>query len=112
MEVSQFEKSITRLTQALDKNDNVKRQYEETYGLAIEMIHLYLKKSSGSPSEIDHLSLESMLRRAYAASLVSEELIVWKQFKECSDDLSIIRKFLDEARYLLKQLKDREKYLE
>ena len=85
----------------------------------------YLEESSGSPSEVEYLSFEQVIRKAYRVSIISEELQVWKKFKDFNDRVShdplqiksketfeVIHHFLDEVRYLLTELKKRVKHLE
>ena len=50
----------------------------------------YLEESSGSPSEIEHLDSEQIIRKAYRVSIISEELEVWKQFINLRDKIAIL----------------------
>ena len=114
----EFEKAINILGEALEKNDkhDLKKQFVHTYNLALDTIRCHLIESSGSPDEIMHFGFEQLMRAAYAASLVSEELIVWKKFQKYCHDVDtsakIVRTFLDELRYFLSQLKGRAEHLE
>ena len=130
MEIESFKRSLKALELELTGGnskatgeDRPIKKFIHVYGLAIEVIKQYLEKSSSSPSEIEYLSFEQMIRRAYTTSIISEELRIWKQFRTLrnnaahgneinTDQSETIIKFLDEARYLLVQLNEREKYLE
>ena len=89
--LSKFEEAIHTLGANIEKNNksNLKKQFIHTYGLAIDIIRHHMMDSSGNPEEVEHFGLEQLLRAAYAASLVSEELAVWKQFQSCYQSMDL-----------------------
>ncbi|MCY4643560.1 MAG: hypothetical protein OXB88_02990 [Bacteriovoracales bacterium] len=103
---------------SFEKSDD---QFSQTYDLAIRLIKEYLKESSGSPTEINYLEFEQLIRKAFAISILTEELAVWKKFRKCRDDMArrgfspdveLRNGFLHELRYLSSQITERKKYLE
>ncbi len=124
-EINILESRLKLSGQNLDRllNDQCVQQFVLTYEICMQFIIKYLEESSGSPSEIEHLDSEQIIRKAYRVSIISEELEVWKQFinlrdkinsnsLQATDTTKMISHFLGEARYLFKQLQERVKYLE
>ena len=121
-----LELKLQQYDQNLEKLDNqCIQQFTLTYDLCMKIIVQYLEKSSGSPSEVQYLSFEQVVRKAYRVSVISEELQVWKKFKDFNNKIrhgslqiktteafKMIRHFLDEVKYLLNELKERVKHLE
>lgn len=91
--------------------------FEYTYELSIKMIRRYLNMISGSPGYADQLTFNELIREAYAKGLISQEITVWRTFREqrgttshtydqlkAEDVFAGIPTFLNEALYLYVQL--------
>lgn len=87
--------------------------FSHTYELSIKMIRRYLNMISGSPGYADQLTFNKLIREAYAKGLISQEITVWRTFREqrgttshtydqlkAEDVFAGIPTFLNEALYL------------
>ena len=101
------------------------KAFEFTYELTFKMMERYLRESAASVDDFQDATFKLIIRRAYAASITSKAIEEWERFREDRNKTSHTYKekiaievfekipaFLDEARYILKQLKERVKYLE
>ena len=133
LNLSPLENAVTQMGEALELYDSdIARQYPETrnhfraaaiqafeftYELSIAIIKRYLKEVSANPSQVDQLSFRNLMRRAAQQDLLLSELGHWEEYRTArgstshayNEELAArvfqgIPEFLDEARYLLKQL--------
>ena len=125
-EMHVLESKLKQHNQNLGKlSDQCIQQFISTYELCMKVILQYLEESSGSPSEVQYLSFEQVIRKAYRISIIGEELQIWKKFRDfrnkiihsslqmkTKENFELISHFLDEVRYLLTELKKRVKHLE
>ena len=80
--LSKLEKEMHILASRLKKydenfekpGDECVQHFVSTYELCIKIIVQYLEKSLCSPSEVEYLSFEQVIRKAYRVSIRSEEL--------------------------------------
>ena len=98
--------------------------FEFTYELSVRMIKRYLEQISANPAEIDALSFQDLIRRAGQQGLVRSELDAWMRHRANRGTTSHtyneeraervfrnIPEFLGEARYLLKELQEKNELL-
>ncbi len=122
-DLSKFKQAVHNLDLCLREHHLVSDPFLHTYDLSLETIRLFLEKSLGNPTEIEFFGFEQLIRRAYAVAIISEELFVWKKFRDCrnnmtfgkkisEDNVDIVRKFLFETRYIVKQLEERIEYID
>jgi nucleotidyltransferase substrate binding protein (TIGR01987 family) len=128
--ISQMEEALVYCNSDLGKND-VKlakhlraaaiQAFEFSYELCYKMIKRYLEISEGSPTAIDKMEFNEIIRTAYERGLLRSELSVWKEFrkergttshtyneekaKEVFDDIPA---FLLDAKHLLAELQQRQ----
>ena len=94
--------------------------FEFTYELTFKTLKRYLEMTEVSPSEIDEMSFNNLVRRGLEAGLLSAELVVWKQFRKDRGTTShtynedkaeavvmSIPAFLQKAKYLAAQIQIR-----
>ena len=141
LDLSPLENAVAQLGEALDLYDSdVVRQhpimrnhiragaiqaFEFTYELSVSMIARYLKEVSANPYQVDQLSFRNLLRRASQHDLLLSEPGDWESYRTARGSTSHayneeladrifrgIPKFLDEARYLLKQLQEKNELLD
>lgn len=99
--------------------------FEFTYELSVGMIKRYLEQVSANPAEIDELSFKNLIRRAAQQGLVRSELEAWLRYRANRGTTSHtynearaervfrgIPEFLEEARYLLKELQAKNDLLD
>ena len=141
LDLSPLENAVAQLQEALELYDSdIVRQYPETrnhfraaaiqafeftYELGIAIIKRYLKEVSANPSQVDQLSFRNLMRRAAQHDLLLAEPNHWEDYRAARGSTSHaynealaawvfqgIPEFLDEARYLLKQLQERNDLLD
>ena len=141
LELSPLDNAVAQLREALALYDSdIVRQYpqtrnhfraaaiqafEFTYELSIAMIKRYLKEVSANPSQIDQLSFRNLMRRAWQYDLLLSEPANWENYRTArgstshayNEELAArvfqgIPEFMDEARYLLKQLQEKNELLD
>ena len=94
--------------------------FELTYELTFKTLKRYLEATEVSPSEIDEMNFNNLVRRGLEAGLLSAELVAWKQFRKDRGTTShtynedkaeavfkSIPAFLQEAKYLAAQIQIR-----
>lgn len=99
--------------------------FEFTYELSFGMIRRYLELASANPSEVDQLVFNDIVREAYRQALLSSELPAWRDFRrnrgttshtyneeKAQEVFESVPDFLQEARYLLNRLHERNESLE
>ena len=141
LELSSLENAVGQLEEALALYDSdIVRQYpvsknhfrasaiqsfEFTYKLSISMIERYLKEVSANPSQVDRMPYRNLMRMAAQHGLLLSEPAAWVDYRTARGSTSHayneelanrvfqgIPGFLDEARYLLKQLQERNELLD
>lgn len=101
------------------------KAFEFTYELTFKMMERYLRENAASADNFKGATFKFIIRRAYAASITSKTLEEWEEFRKNRNKtshtytekiaLEVFEKipvFLEEARYILKQLKEKVKRLE
>ncbi len=119
-DVRKIEPRLTRLLRSA-----IVQAFEFTYELSYNMIKRYLSLVSANPAEIDQMSFSNIIREAYRQGLVQSELPAWREHRRrrgstshaYDEDLAQevfehAPVFLEEARYLLAQLKYRSESLD
>ena len=99
--------------------------FEFTYELSVGMMRRYLEQVSANPAEIDELSFQDLIRRAGQQGLLRSELEGWMRYRASRGTTSHtyneeraervfrdIPEFLEEARYLLKELQAKNDLLD
>ena len=140
LDLTPLENAVAQMEEALDMCDSelarsdprLKRQlraaviqaFEFTYELSYKMLKRYLKLSSANPAGIEDMSFSNLIREASGKSLVCSDLPVWREYRKnrgitshtynedkAQEVFEGASDFLQEARYLLTQLQERNKSL-
>ena len=141
LDLSPLDNAVAQLGESLELYDSdIVRQYpvirnqmragaiqafEFTYELSVRMIKRYLEQVSANPAEVDELSFRNLIRRAGQQGLLRSELDAWMGHRANRGTTSHtynderaervfqgIPEFLEEARYLLKQLQEKNEHLD
>ena len=141
LDLSSLENAVTQLEEGLVLyNSDMVRQYpiirnqmragaiqafEFTYELSVRMIRRYLEQVSANPAEVDGLDFRTLIRRAMQQELLHSELDAWMVYRANRGTTSHtynkataesvfqgIPDFLQEARYLLKELQQKNELLD
>lgn len=126
--VSQLEKSLSFLNSAMSKeNADLREQFraatiqafEYTYELGIKLLKRQLEQILATPIELEKMTFMNFIRTAYEAGLV-DNVPVYKIFREmrnitshtynedkAEEILSVIETFLNEMRFILKEIQFR-----
>jgi nucleotidyltransferase substrate binding protein (TIGR01987 family) len=130
LDFSSLEKAIASLDEAVTehkKNSHNKfvrdasiQRFEYTYELSHKMLKRYLEMTEASAEEIDLMAFPTLIRTGSEKGLLLNGWDIWKIFrdarnltshtyneKKASDVCNIIPTFLQDAKYLLAQLKQR-----
>ena len=99
--------------------------FEFTYELSVRMIKRYLEQVSANPAEVDLLDFRNLVRMAGHQGLLSSDIESWMQYRanrgtnshtynEQSAERVFqgIPEFLEEARYLSRQLQEKNELLD
>ncbi|MES2263551.1 MAG: HI0074 family nucleotidyltransferase substrate-binding subunit [Pseudomonadota bacterium] len=127
--VYQLEKSLSYATSDMAKNDaglfeqlrnSVIQCFEFTYELSHKMLKRHLEDKVASPAEIDLSTFQNLVRLGNERGLLRSDWLRWKVYRQARTDSShtydaqkaqavyeVASEFLDEARFLLRQLADR-----
>ncbi len=140
LDLSPLENAVAQLEEGLTLYDSdIVRQYpvirnqmragaiqafEFTYELSVRMIRRYLEQVSANPGEVDQLDFRNLIRSAGQQGLLRSELNAWMQYRANRGTTSHtyneeraervfrgIPDFLEEARHLLKQLREKNELL-
>ena len=135
IDYSPFEKAVAQLQKSLDfynsqmakENQDLKEQFraaviqafEYTYELAYKMIRRQLAQIVPNPSELKEINFIDLMRNAQEAGLI-REAPDFRQYREkrnltshtydaekAAEIITIIVPFLDDMRYLLRELEKR-----
>ncbi len=130
LNIEPFSKAVQRLEEGIDRyrhdigdiqiRDGLVQRFEFTYELSHKMLKRYLELISPNPSEFDQLAFADLIRSANEQGLLSRDWPVWKGFREMRGPTSHaydeaiamkviggIPEFLQEAKFLLNQLRMR-----
>ena len=96
-----------------------------TYELSFNMLTRHLEQAAANPAEIDTLTFNEVIREAFGRGLIRSELSAWQEFRRNRGTTSHtynedkaqqvfegVPIFLDEARFLLVQLQERNDSLD
>lgn len=99
--------------------------FEFTYELSVRMIQRYLEQVSANPAEVDRLEFRNLMRRASEQGLLRSDLSSWMGHRRNRGLTSHVyneamaervfqaaQDFLDEVRYLLRELQERNERLD
>ena len=141
LDLSPLENAVAQLDEALDvyhsdlvhleprlrrlSRSAVIQAFEFTYTLSYGMTVRYLRLSSANPAEVDQMSFNDVIREAYRQGLVRSELPAWREHRRkrgttshtygedlAQEVLEYAPVFLEEARFLLNQLRTRSTSLD
>ncbi|WP_419903515.1 nucleotidyltransferase substrate binding protein [Kiloniella sp.] len=130
LDITSFANAIDRFTEGLDTlgehpdnaliRDGVIQRFEFTYELAHKSLKRYLEMAAPTPGDIDDMVFQDLIRMGNEQGLLLNDWEEWKGYRQSRTDTSHtyneekallviaqIPTFLEEARYLLKQLRKR-----
>ena len=129
--IDQLAKSLSYATSDLAKTDAGLREqlrnsviqcFEFTYELSHKMLKRYLEATAASPEEIDLSTFQNLIRLGNEKSLLRSDWNKWRIYRQARTDSShtydeekaeavfaVAPDFLDEARYLFRELTERSK---
>lgn len=130
LELSSFDNAILRLDEGIQRyqkditdtqiRDGLIQRFEFTYELSHKMLKRFLEFTSPSPATIDELAFQDLIRTGNEQGLLLSDWTHWKKYREMrsrtshtydeSVALQVIAEipaFLQEARFLNKQLHSR-----
>lgn len=127
--IGQLEKSLGYVDSDLAKADAGLREqlrnsviqcFEFTYELSHKMLKRYLEETAASPEEIDLSTFQNLIRMGNEKGLLPSDWSKWRAYRQARTDSShtydeekaeavfaITPDFLDEARYLFRELTER-----
>jgi nucleotidyltransferase substrate binding protein (TIGR01987 family) len=127
--VSQLQKSLRYATsEAAAADEGLREQlrnsviqcFEFTYELSHKMLKRYLESTAASPEEIDTSTFQNIVRLGNEKGLLRSDWTKWRAYRQARTDsshtydedkaeevFSIAPDFLDEARFLLRELTER-----
>lgn len=127
--ISQLEKSLEYASSDLAKTDSglqeqlrnsVIQCFEFTYELSHKMLKRYLESTAASPDEVDLSTFQNLIRTGNEKAILRSDWSKWRDYRQARNNSShaydeglaqavfaIAPDFLDEARYLLKELERR-----
>lgn len=141
LDLSSLENAIVQLREVLDLCDSevardnpmygkhwrtaAVKSFEYTYELSLKMLGRHMELASHSPTEIKQMSFSGMIREAYGKGLVRSDLAFWRAYRKsrgttshtyneskAQEILEDIPDFLDEARYLLSRLQEKNSQID
>ena len=141
LDLSPLENAVAQLEEALEiyhsdlaiSDPRLKRHlraaviqaFEFTYELSFRMIRRYLEMASANPAEIDGLVFNDVIREALRQALIQSEVPQWREYRrnrgttshtyneeQAQEVFESVPDFLQEARYLLNRLHERNESLE
>ena len=141
LDLSPLESAVAQMAEALDQhssdiargNPELKKiirtatikTFEFTYEVSLKMIRRHMTLSADSSAEIDLMSFSNLIREAYGKNLVRSDLVAWRKYRQNrgitsyaynEDKAQVIFEavpdFLDEVRYLLGMLQERNRLLD
>ena len=141
LDLTPLEDAVAQLEEALDiynsdlalAHPRLKRHlraaviqaFEFTYEVSFSMLKRYLEVASANPAEIDQIAFNDVIREAYRRDLLRSELSEWQEFRKkrgttshtyneekAQEVFESAPDFLQEARYLLNRLHERNESLD
>ncbi len=141
LDLTSLESAIAQLRQALNSyNDDVihnnpiyKKQmrsaviqaFEFTYESTFKMIVRYLNASSQGTLNVNIMSFNNIIRKAYKKTIIGSDLVVWKKYRQkrcitshtydedkAQDVFGIAPEFLVEAEHVLSSLQELNRSLD
>jgi nucleotidyltransferase substrate binding protein (TIGR01987 family) len=135
LDLTSFEKAVEQLQVSLDyydsdlakKDSGVAAQFrsaciqgfEYTYEISWKMLKRHLEMTSPNPQDFDKMSFPELIRSGNEKDLLLSDIEKWKMYREARDTTShaynekkavevfeVISPFLEEAKFLLKKLKE------
>ena len=101
------------------------KTFEYTYELSVKMITRHLEMTLSNSSDVKHMPFSNIMREAYSKNLLLSDHTAWLEYRKrrgttshtyneimAQKILQNIPDFLDEARYLLKRLQEKNKSLD
>lgn len=130
LELNPLENALNRLTEGLARfeqdvtdtqiRDGLIQRFEFSYEISHKMLKRYLETVSPSPEQFDAMAFSDLIRSGNEQGLLLGDWTKWRGYREMrsrtshtyNEEVAIevvqgIPAFLEEARYLLKQLKER-----
>lgn len=121
--VARFEEGLDGLAKDPDNTlirDGAIQRFEFSYELSHKMLKRYLEATSANPAEVDSMTFQDLIRTGSEQGLLLSGWDKWRDFRQARTDtshtydedkaLKVVAQlpaFLEEARYLLKQLQAR-----
>ncbi|MBF0627409.1 MAG: nucleotidyltransferase substrate binding protein [Magnetococcales bacterium] len=130
LDLSSFANAVERFAEGLEAlaqqpghsliRDGVIQRFEFTYELAHKMLRRYLEMTDASPESFDGMTFQDLIRTGNEQGLLLHDWTAWKEYRQSRTDTSHtyheekavrvigrIPVFLEEARFLLGQLRQR-----
>lgn len=140
LDLSSLEKSIAQLEDALKycASDIAKKDeqlayhlragaiqaFEFTYELSYKMLKRYIEVSEQNPNIIEEMTFNDIIRKGYEINLLKADINAWRSFRKdrgttshtydedkAKDVFDSIPAFLEEAKFLLESIQNRQKHL-
>jgi nucleotidyltransferase substrate binding protein (TIGR01987 family) len=131
LDLTSFTKAADRLTEAIHAlrispedafiRDAVIQRFEFTYEIAYKMLKRYLEMTAQNPQAIEAMSFQHIIRTGCEKELLRSEVARWQEYRKARSTTShaydedkaravaaIAPDFLEEARFLLEQLRKRD----
>ena len=137
LDLTSFEKAINRLEQSLvylhsssveqDKgltlivHSGVIKAFEFTYELSLKTLKRYLELSDPNDETIDEMNFSGLIRTCNERGLLLSDIITWRKYREernitshtydekkAERILKKIPQFLEESKFILQTLKERD----
>ena len=141
LDLSPLESAVAQMAEALDlhgsdlvrDNPQLKKHlraatiqaFEFTYEVSLKMLRRHMTLSADSPVEIDLMSFSNLIREAYGKNMIRSDLVAWRKYRQnrgitshtynedrAQEIFEAVPDFLDEARYLLGRLQERNRLLD
>lgn len=122
--VARFEEGLEGLAKDPDNTlirDGTIQRFEFSYELSHKMLKRYLEATSANPAEVDAMTFQDLIRTGSEQGLLLSGWDKWREFRQARTDTSHtydedkaikvvaqLPAFLEESRYLLKQLQARD----
>ncbi len=135
LDFSALERAIARLDEGLQRyrhdpsdlqiRDGLIQRFEFTYELSHKMLRRFLKATAADPVAVDHMSFQDLIRTGNEQGLLRGTWPQWRRYREMrgttshayDEDAAMavvsgIPDFLEEARYLCRELNARRRAVE
>ena len=141
LDLSPLDNAIAQLAEALDlySSDIVRddpklkkhlrvaaiHEFMFTYEVSFKMLRRHITLGAASPAEIHLMTFNDLIREAYGKNLVRSDHVAWQKYRKnraitahtynedkAQEIFEEVPDFLDEARYLLSRLQERNNLLD